>query len=164
MVNSYLQGSDRRILRAFYTQYVAVLLLVLTFTVGAFQRAHSNRGSASAGLLSQKLSQSGEVAIPCAFTEVGVVNRGCEPLMAVTRVLSMHDLSAEVFVATPRLDFDPHSSSFTRTMRRVEALEDHFEDHDVPLRAVRIVAATDIEPAGDGALHITLFSASGGGR
>ncbi len=133
---------DRRILRAFYTQYVAVLLIVLTFTIGAFQRAADAPREQQLPLV-KPFSQPapiGGMVIPAVFTADGAVAVGNERLEAVVKVLEDHDLRALITVAVPRLDFDERSSSLRRTIRRLEALELFFADRTIPRTAVRFVA------------------------
>lgn len=137
-------ASDRRILRAFYTQYVAVLLIVLTFTIGAFQRT-AEAPDVQEQLIVRQMPQPssiGGIAIPAVFTADGAVASGNERLEAVVKVLENHDLRAVITLTVPRLDFDERSSSLRRTLRRLETLERFFADQTIPASAVRIVART----------------------
>lgn len=133
---------DRRILRAFYTQYVAVLLIVLTFTIGAFQRTSEAPNSQAPSIVRQISQRSpiGGIIIPEVFTVDGAVAAGNERLGAVVQVLEEHDLRATITLTVPRLDFDEYSSSLRRTLRRLEALEHFFDDQAIPPSAVRFVA------------------------
>lgn len=133
---------DRRILRAFYTQYVAVLLIVLTFTIGAFQRTAEAPHAQASSIVRQMPQPSpiGDIVIPEAFTLDGAVAAGNERLRAVVQVLEDHDLRATITLTVPRLDFDEHSSSLRRTLRRLEALEDFFDNQAIPSSAARFVA------------------------
>jgi hypothetical protein len=136
-------GTDRRILRAFYTQYVALLLIVLTFTIGAFQRASDKLGAAEPAVTQQtpvSPASIGGVTIPKVFTADGSVVSGDERLEAVVKVLEEHDLRALVTLSVPRLDFDEQASSLRRTLRRLQALEEFFRERAIPQGAVRFTA------------------------
>jgi hypothetical protein len=134
--------ADRRILRAFYTQYVAVLLIVLTFTIGAFQRTADTPEPQAPSLVMQVAQPApiGGIIIPEVFTVDGAVDTANERLRAVVQVLEDHDLRATITLTVPRLDFDEQSSSFRRTLRRLEALEHFFDSQTIPSSAVRFVA------------------------
>jgi hypothetical protein len=134
--------TDRRILRAFYTQYVAVLLIVLTFTIGAFQRTAEAPDVQEQSIVRQMPQPSpiGGIVIPAVFTADGAVASGNERLEAVVKVLEDHDLRAMITLAVPRLDFDERSSSLRRTLRRLEALEHFFAAQTIPPSAIRLVA------------------------
>jgi hypothetical protein len=136
-------GTDRRILRAFYTQYVAVLLIVLTFTIGAFQRCSEAPQAIEPQMTRQQIQQPspiGAIAILGAFTGDGSVISENERLAAVVKVLENHDLRASVTLSVPRLDFDERASSLRRALRRLEALEDFFSKRAIPPGAVRFMA------------------------
>lgn len=139
-----LVSTDRRILKAFYTQYVAVLLIVLTFTIGAYQRSSGVVEAGEKVLVSRGEHDLtiGDITITDAFTADGSVIPGHERLEAVASVLENHDLTATMTLVVPRLDFDDQASSLRRAVRRLEALEELFERRAIPPGTVRFVART----------------------
>jgi hypothetical protein len=139
-----LVSTDRRILKAFYTQYVAVLLIVLTFTIGAYQRSSdvAQAGGKEVALVKGRDLTVGDINISDAFTADGSVISGNERLEAVVSVLENHDLTATITLLVPRLDLNEQASSLRRALRKLEALEDFFGKGTIPPGAVRFVART----------------------
>lgn len=138
--------SDRRILRAFYTQYVAVLLIVLTFTVGAFQRTHAAVASPPALRRAPLAAPIGTLSVEGVFTESGTVRSESSQLAAVAQLLRSHDVNAQVTILVERIDFDSEASFFARMVRQVEGIREFFQTHGVPAAAVQVqVVAETVE-------------------
>ena len=131
------QVCDRRILKAFYTQYVAVLLIILTFTIGAFQRAVSIP-AVSVAVESQhsELAPIGEFVVLGVFTEDGSVRKDNERLRALSSVVKNHDVVLQVALAAPRLGFAPDAAALRRALRRIQSLEQFFVQEEVALSSV----------------------------
>lgn len=141
MQGSY--GSDRRILRAFYTQYVAVLLIVLTFTVGAFQRTHAAVAPVPALRRAPLAAPIGVLLVEGTFTESGTVRGESSQLAAVAQLLRSHDVNAQVTIPVERIDFDTEASSFARMLRQVDGIREFFNSRSVPAGAVQVRVVTE---------------------
>jgi hypothetical protein len=139
-----IQGCDRRILKAFYTQYVAVLLIILTFTIGAFQRAVS-LPVVSSSVQSQhsELAPIGEFALAGVFAEDGSVRKDNERLRAISDVVKNHDVVLHVALAAPRLEFAPDAAALRRALRRIQSLEQFFVQEEVALSSVHFRVSRD---------------------
>lgn len=142
-------GPDRRILSAFYTQYVALLLILITFMVGL--RAGAPLSPAVSDVappskvkwvaVAPKESASlGEFSIPNIILDDGRVAQENAELLAIVTILRTHDVSAVVRLSIPRLGVHDESSSYRRALRRIEALESFFVEQRVPITAFRIIA------------------------
>ena len=96
-------GCDRRILRAFYTQYVAVLLILLTFSIAAFQRATQTAPKAQGVILGVSPEEEiGTLSIHNLFLASGEISSDNTQLKAVAAVLQNHDVNAEIFLFVKR--------------------------------------------------------------
>jgi hypothetical protein len=153
-------GPDRRLLAAFYTQYVALLLILITYTVGLLAGAPltdpispvdpSVEGSSHTALPPEP-TLLGTFTLRNIFLDDGRVAFENPELAAIAAVLRSHDVSAVVSLSVPRLDVQSDSSSFRRALRRVESLESFFAEYRVPEDAFRVVVrqanqnARDIE-------------------
>jgi len=133
-------GADRRILRAFYTQYVAVLLIVLTFTIGAFQRTSQVQDAVVTGQVRRDAPQIGTFNIEGALTPDGSVVSDNQQLQALVKVLEEHDLTASVVLSVSHLEFNQNASSLRRVFRKLTSLERFFEQHAIPASAIQFVA------------------------
>jgi hypothetical protein len=145
-----IQGCDRRILKAFYTQYVAVLLIMLTFTIGAFQRAtQAPMASPQAASSIEELAPFGEFVIAELFGVDGSVPQDNQKLLALASIVRNHDVAITLGLSLPRLSFEADSSSVRRALRRIQALENFFVREQVPLTAVRFIATNSTSPEND---------------
>lgn len=150
------QGCDRRILKAFYTQYVAVLLIMLTFTIGAFQQAST--ASAGEGIKPEFISEAapiGDYVIVGLFGVDGSVPPDEPQLKALASVVRNHDVFLTLQLSVPRLAFEADSSSVRRALRRIHALEQFFISQDVPLTAVRFAASARSTNENDLTVQVT---------
>jgi hypothetical protein len=131
------KGCDRSILKAFYTQYVAVLLIILTFAIGAFQRsAHIPVAAALVESRYREMAPIGEFVVTDLFSDDGSVYKDNPQLRALSAVVNEHDVTLEVDLSFPRLTFVSDSASLRRALRRIQSLEHFFEQQEVPLSSV----------------------------
>ena len=133
-------GLDRRILRAFYTQYIAVLLIVLVFFVAAFQRSQTDSPVETA--YPELIAQESSVIRPLeirAFSDDGVILLNSHELDAIAEVLRSHDLRAEVAVFVKHYDFDATQGEVSGGLRRARLVEDFFRHRGVPAGIVGVV-------------------------
>jgi len=152
-------GADRRIIRAFYTQYVAVLLIVLTFAIGAFQRSSMVRRGAFDSKFLPRSSAVGSITMKGVFTKDGELSRDHGQLESIAEVLENHDLKALIELSVSRLDFDEQASSLRRTLRRLNSLERFFEHRAIPTSAITFVAQRTADGAED--ISVRFFNDEG---
>jgi hypothetical protein len=158
-----IQGCDRRILKAFYTQYVAVLLIMLTFTIGAFQRASQAPavGPREASSI-QEVGPIGDLVISDLFGVDGSVPRDNQKLVALASVLRNHDVVLTLSLSVPRLSFEADSSSVRRALRRIHALEQFFISEAIPLTSVRFVTTNGVSSENDLGVKVSPQEDEGG--
>ena len=115
-------GCDRRILKAFYTQYVAVLLIVLTFCIGAYQRAsvRGNFPKAAAVMVAPPDVQLTELKIERLFAENGDLRDAEARLEAVASLLKSHDVNATVILSAERSELGENSRDLARKLHEIE--------------------------------------------
>jgi hypothetical protein len=139
-------GPDRKILRAFYTQYVAVLLIMLVFFVAAFQ-GRAAGVSTEPEPVRMELPASVSLAGPLTFNPFGIgdsIAQGHDQLTAIAAVLKKHDVQARIVFEVPRSPMEMRESDIATISARVDALERFFHDQQVPVGAAlyRIEQAT----------------------
>jgi hypothetical protein len=138
------RGCDRSILKAFYTQYVAVLLIILTFSIGAFQRAVSIPAEAAAvESRYSELAPIGEFVVADLFTADGSVRKENQQLKALSAVVKDHDVTLQVDLSIPRLTFASDSAALRRALRRIQSLEQFFAHEEVALPSVHFRVTRD---------------------
>lgn len=145
---------DRRILKAFYTQYVAVLLIILVFTVGAFQRA--SRTDYSRTLISpapQEAPSIGGLKIAQHFNELGQLGADTSQLEAVAVVIREHDVRASISLPVSMQKIDSPLTTVEQSLARVAALERFFEERGVGADSLDLVLGG--ADATEGALTVT---------
>lgn len=131
-------GLDRRILRAFYTQYVAVLLIILVFFVAAFQTAslpklpHFPERATIA-----RSAAFGEIMLSEAFLTDGFSAEDHDRLRALVEVLRAHDVTASVELTVPRMALAEVDNGAIRAATLTEQLDQFFRRHGVPSGSVR---------------------------
>lgn len=144
-----IQGLDRRILKAFYTQYVSVLLIVLVFFVTAFQtKTDMNVQQLDSHKLISE-SSIGDLRISQLFNGDGSLNEKSAELEALVNLLNSHDLRADLFLTVPALDFEGREPSFLEAVRRADALAQFFRTREIPLSAFRFTILRDAERASE---------------
>lgn len=135
-------GIDRRILRAFYTQYVAVLLIMLVFCVTAFhQPTRTNEGEHS-GVAGQSHNASEDVVkldMSTLFESDGSVRREHAELEAVAEMLRNHDLQVEFRFTVGAYMFSSGLGSLPSIARRVESIARFFDERQVSRELLRFV-------------------------
>jgi hypothetical protein len=133
-------GCDRRILKAFYTQYVAVLLIMLVFTVGAFQRA-SQRDVAptSAQIASADRSPIGGLEIAQIFNELGELGGDTAQLEAVASVIREHDVTASISIPVSLRKIDETQNTVEVAVAHVTSLERFFAERGIGAGSVDFV-------------------------
>lgn len=131
-------GLDRRILRAFYTQYVAVLLIVLVFFVAAFQTARSPVVSRPSVLATTIRPQAfGEVRLSEEVLINGISSADSERLAALSEVLKAHDIAASVELTVLRMALGEMDNGAIRAANLTEKLDGFFKSRGVPTGSVR---------------------------
>jgi hypothetical protein len=135
-------GLDRRILKAFYTQYVAVLLIVLVFSIASFQRAVSAPSTAPVAKISQINPFIGSLRLPPLFDQNGEFTGAHAELVAVATLLREHDVRA-VFTISRGSE---SGEVYNGLLQKVSAVEKFLEDLRVAPSSFRFVVAS---PNGD---------------
>lgn len=131
-------GCNRRILKAFYTQYVAVLLIVLVFTLGAFQRAsHSGNPDAASKGEVQRTDSVGIMTLSNVFTEDGSIARNHPELKALGTVLREHDLKIAIAISVKTASSNKEEAGVPETLREIASLEEYFKAERIPSKAIR---------------------------
>jgi hypothetical protein len=141
---------DRRILRAFYTQYVSVLLIVLVFGIWTFQLSAVQPSTAA-----PRVSSVAPTAPPVGVLhiedpfEVGatVTLRSSAELEAIAETLRNHDLRATFRFKNALQDAQTDIVATTMLLR-LEALRAFFQAQGVPADAVTVALGSGF---GDGA-------------
>lgn len=131
---------DRRILKAFYTQYVAVLLIILVFTVGAFQRTSQQQAMSSAPVPTlAELPPIGGLEIAQSFNELGELGVDTAELEAVAVVIREHDVKASISLPVSMQKIDAPRATVEQSLARLAALERFFEERGVGEASLELV-------------------------
>lgn len=137
-------GCDRRILKAFYSQYVAVLLIVLTFCIGAFQRASASAPPAQAVWVAVPAEVGvASAVVDGAFSEDGTLAAEHPRLEAIATLLKSHDLSATAVISVSRSSLEQSAASARTLGLKLEQLEQFLLARGVPRDAMKITVTTD---------------------
>ncbi len=156
-----LVSPDRRVLKAFYTQYVAVLLIILTFTIGAFRRSLPTEEPRAIPPLWTPRATVGSLSIADLFTAEGGINEENPRVRAVAQVLKNHDLLMRATYLVPRLEFDRESVSLKRALRRLESLREYLRAQGVPDAAAHLLVRA--EKDGASTLFVEFLESGKGG-
>ncbi len=134
-------GCNRRILKAFYTQYVAVLLIVLVFTLGAFQRAtHSEQAPPPPNAKATAGSpQIGAMTLSDVFSDDGSIVGDHVQLLALVAVLREHDLRIALVIPKTVSFRTESNQDIVASLKQIEALEAFFSAHAITDQSVRFV-------------------------
>jgi hypothetical protein len=131
------QPVDRRILKAFYTQYVSVLLIVLVFGIWVFHFASSHERSSSRILpVGDSLPPVGRMIISDPF-EAGrdALEEPTAELNAIADLLLNHDVRVVFRFDSP--ERSPESRLQAQNlMARLNSLRTFFQARGVPVEAV----------------------------
>lgn len=137
-------GLDRRILRAFYTQYVAVLLMILVFWIGTVYAASPK--NAQEERIAETRPAYGSLDYSQFFTapESAEINNlgGIE---AVSEVLKNHDLRG-VFAISVALSGDAETAALL-VRSRARAIKMRAIQVGVPAKAIKIIVTTSAKPS-----------------
>lgn len=145
---------DRRILKAFYTQYVAVLLIILVFTVGAFQRASRNDDrSALPPMAPQEAPSIGGLKIAQDFNELGQLGADTAQLEAVALVIKEHDVRALISLPVSMQKIDSPLATVEQSLARIASLERFFAERGVGEDSLELVLGGP--DASEGALSVS---------
>ena len=137
-------GCDRRILRAFYTQYVAVLLILLTFSIAAFQRATQTAPKAQGVVLGVSTEEEiGTLSIHNLFLASGEISSDNTQLKAVAAVLQNHDVNAEISLSTSREQLESDPAVLSQLLTRAHLIEDFLIREAVSTQTFKIAIKTD---------------------
>lgn len=134
-----LQGLDRRILRAFYTQYVSLLLILLVFFVTAFQTKSDTHTQKEIANPEVRTSPLGGMQIAHPFESNGSLKKENVDLEALANVLRSHDVRADLVLTVPLLDFEGREPSLVYAARQTDALAEFFMRREIPVNAYRFI-------------------------
>lgn len=147
-------GCDRRILKAFYTQYVAVLLIILVFTVGAFQRTTGTSPPAVEPIaVIEEPPLIGALEIAQDFDDAGQLAGDTSQLQAVSTLLEEHDVRAVVTVASHNKDHETDLVDIENSLARLHSLERFFMEQGISDAAVSFVIGGPLARSGMVAIH-----------
>ena len=117
-------GCDRKILKAFYTQYVAVLLILLTFCVGAYQRSPEKAVAAAPALPARVPDvRLAGFTIDDPYAGQEQIPDGEPHLSAVVALIKNHDVNATLELSLPRPAFQQDKDGVRGALRRAAAIE-----------------------------------------
>ena len=137
-------GCDRRILRAFYTQYVAVLLILLTFSIAAFQRATQTAPKAQGVILGVSPEEEiGTLSIHNLFLASGEISSDNTQLKAVATVLQNHDVNAQISLSTSKEQLESDPAVLSQLLTRAHLIEDFLIREAVSTQTFKIAIKTD---------------------
>jgi hypothetical protein len=145
-------GLDRRILRAFYTQYVAVLLIMLVFFVSAFQKPQGSLDRAPLPIIETPPALS-PIAAPfvCNPFMVGeVIEKDNPQLAAISAILRKHDVEATIAFHVASTPVEVKDDELSKISMRVDALERFFQEQQVPLGTTRYLIERGVDGAREG--------------
>ena len=147
-------GCDRRILKAFYTQYVAVLLIILVFTVGAFQRTTGASASVVEPIpVVAEVPSIGALELELDFNDAGQLIGDTSQLQAVSTLLEEHDVRAVVTVATHNKGQGTDLVDIEDSLARLGSLEEFFFSQGLSDTAVSFVVGGPSARTGKVAIH-----------
>jgi hypothetical protein len=136
---------DRRILKAFYTQYVAVLLIVLVFVVSGFQQNHSRQDESlkrandigpAIGAIHLKTQRTVADAVPEALAN---------ELQALVMLLKSHDVRATIRVPMVGQSGETEGAGFQEALAYAKQVRSYMIKSGVPVGAVRTVLSEGTE-------------------
>jgi|688.fasta_scaffold438935_1 hypothetical protein len=154
-----LVSADRKLLKAFYTQYTAVLLIILTFTIGAFQRTIQAELSINSIPVWAPRATVGSLEISGVFTSEGELDPSAPQLNAIAEVLTQHDLNVRVVMSVADLGLREYSTSLRRAGIRLEKLRKFFLSRGVPESA--LVLATRLNESNVDTIRVEFIEAEG---
>lgn len=133
------QGADRRVLRAFYTQYVAVLLIILVFFVAAFQVASISKAAPERDDALAKPNFFGDVTLSDTVVIDGLTPADERRLVAIGEVLRTHDVNVTVELRVPRMALAETDNGAIRAATLTERIDHLLQAQGAPSSAVRYI-------------------------
>ena len=127
---------DRKILRAFYTQYVAVLLIILVLIIGS-SRGMLPRDLSATGAINYETApkQFGSISVGRLFeTEYSTKITDTSQLEAIAETLRNHDIRAKLFLSSSKL-LDNQASA----LERASAVRQWMLSQNLPSSAFSVV-------------------------
>lgn len=151
---------DRRILKAFYTQYVAVLLIILVFTAGGFNNAGAVRAVLAGSESKKSILPIGEIDIrlPTVWGD-NPSEQQTVALLAVSEVLKNHDVLATLTISSSAVGAQEKDRAFNDAVRYAELFRSFLLENGVPADTLTTIVNTAAR--GDARALIT-FSPVGG--
>lgn len=134
-----LASPDRTIIRSFYTQYVGVLLILLTFLIGAM-RAKPVQHDLVESTKIVKPEIVGQYTLSELFGRSGSLDIENEKLNAVVQVLKNHDLVGRFTLSIQPLTADQSETNLLRAGIRLESLKRFLLDSGLPADAFKLIA------------------------
>jgi hypothetical protein len=131
---------DRRILKAFYTQYVAVLLIVLVFVISGFQSPALRVESVAVRTSGPKDVPIGAISIPLPQNSNEKLSANRLPqLDAVAEFVRNHDVCATFRLPIRKQLSRDAASALSASVTRAAELRDYMHELGVPPNAIRTV-------------------------
>jgi hypothetical protein len=127
---------DRKILRAFYTQYVAVLLIILVLIIGS-SRGMLPRDLSATGAINYETTpnQFGSISVGRLFeTEYSTKITDTSQLEAIAETLRNHDIRVKLFLSSSKL-LDNQASA----LERARAVRQWMLSQNLPSSAFSVV-------------------------
>jgi len=134
-----LASPDRTIIRSFYTQYVGVMLILLTFLIGAM-RIKPAQHEVIEPTQMVKPEIVGQYTLSEVFSQSGSLESGNEKLNAVVQVLKNHDLIGRFTLFLQPLSADQSETNLLRASIRLESLKRFLLDSGLPADAFKLIA------------------------
>lgn len=143
-------GCDRRILKAFYTQYVAVLLIILVFTVGAFQRTSiPDLAIAHPAPIIRDAPSIGALQIAHPFGQEGRLLADTAQLQAISMVLKEHDVRAVMTLSASMRSKEAEGDVVMESLAHIDALETFFRTQGVSDSSLKFVLDSSVATTGN---------------
>ncbi len=139
---------DKRILKAFYTQYISVLLIILVFTVGSASGTREKTSKQEATYQEEKVAL-GAISIPGGVDASGTLSPDAvSALEAVSKVLLNHDVTATVRVPVGSHHDSDGRSHIENALTHSHKFRAFLLERGVPVAAVKSVIARDTKETG----------------
>jgi len=130
---------DKRILKAFYTQYISVLLIILVFTAGRVGSVRK-QDFIPKMIVEEKSATLGAVSIRTGADASGTLSEEADSaLEAVSKVLLNHDVTATVKISVNSHPDSDAQLQLERALATSHKFRAVLVEHGVPEHAVRSV-------------------------
>lgn len=130
---------DRRIMRAFYTQYVAVLLIILVLIIGSSRGMFAQKVSESESISYERIpKQFGDMSIAQIFnTEQSTTISDTRELEAIAETLRNHDIQAKFNLLSDNL-----KDNQSLALERARAVRSWLLSKNLPPDAFSVLVST----------------------